>query len=186
VIEQEVAESIRVEAFAAFTDLLGTIGQSLVMIAKEIASYYAYNLLFAAVTQVAMGGIKVGVKLARNAKIITNLGGEVIENHHLVFRCAVKEGIKNERTWKLAKSLHTARGTGLHSRIWKSARFSKLLPRRGMPMKEVIRNMGKQKWLDEMGECYKWLEQSYRGDYDGIYKAYLKAVKGIGGTSGLI
>ena len=186
VIQFEVAESIRSEAFDTFTDILGTIGESLVMIAREVAVFYGYNMLFAAVTQAAMGGIKVGVNLARNAKIITKVGGEAIENHHLVFKCAVKEGIKNERTWRLTKSLHTARGTGLHSRIWKSERFSKLLPRRGMPMAKVIRSMGKQKWLDEMGECYKWLEESYRGDYDGIYKAYLKAVKDIAGTSGLI
>ena len=46
--------------------------------------------------------------------------------------------------------------------------------------------MGKQKWLDELGDCYKWLETEHSGDYKGIYEAYQKAVKAIGGTSGLI
>jgi RHS repeat-associated protein len=185
VIDFFIAESIRAEAFYTFAELLGTIGESLIMIANKIIEYYAYNMAFAAITQVAMGGIETSVQLSRASKVAVEIGDDIVHEHHLVFECAVKEGVKNERTWSLAKSLHTARGTGLHSRIWKSERFSKLLPRRGKPMKEVIRGMGKQKWLDEMGECYKWLETQHSG-YKGIYEAYQRAVVDIGGAKGLI
>ena len=183
VIQFEVAESIRSEAFDTFTGILGTIGESLVMIAREVAVFYGYNMLFAAVTQAAMGGIKVGVHLRRNAKIITKLGGEAIENHHLVFTSSIKEGIKNERTWSLTRRLHRLRGTGLHSRIAHS-RFAYLQPGGNRTMKGILK-MGKQRWLDELGKCYKWLETK-NAAYKGIYKAYKKAVVDIGGASGLI
>ncbi len=184
IIEFEVAESIRVEAFRTFTDLLGAIGNSMLLIAKEVALYFGYSMAFAAVTHVAMGGAKAGVKLFKSAGIVIDVADEPIK-HHLVFKCAVKKGIR-QRLWELPRRLHVGKPSGLHSIIWQNERFNKLLPRRGKPMKDVIRNMGKQKWLDELGECYKWLEAAHHGDYNGIYEAYLKAVKDIGGAQGII
>ena len=52
-------------------------------------------------------------------------------------------------------------------------------------MKSIIRSMGRQQWLDELGECYKWLETQYPRDYKGICEAYQKAAGKIG-ASGLI
>jgi hypothetical protein len=113
--------------------------------------------------------------------------GEKMEGHHTIFRCAIKEELRNaQETYRLPQSLHRLKGAGLHSKIWQEERFAELYPRRGKKMGDVLKSMGREKWLSELGECYKWLEETWPNDYRGIYTCYEKAVKSIGGASGLI
>ena len=181
-----LAERIRIEATRTAINLIGVIGGQILDVVKKAVSYYAYALVFAGITSVAMGGLKASVKLAKASRVITKVGDEVIDQHHLVLRAAVKRKYLKVNRFSIPRSLHTVPGTGLHSKIWGNSRFNKLLPRRGMNMGAVLNKMGRQQWLDELGECYKWLETKSHGDYKGIYEAYQKAVKGIGGASGLI
>jgi hypothetical protein len=55
-----------------------------------------------------------------------------------------------------------------------------------MKMGQVLDRMTREKWLSELGECYKWLERRWPSEYKGIYACYEKAVKSIGSVSGLI
>ncbi len=185
IIEFIVAESIRIEAFRTFTDLLGAIGNSMLLIAKEIALHYGYSMAFAAVTHVAMGGIKTSVRLTKMGLARLKFGNVFIDKHHLVFKCAVRSGVR-QRLWYLPRSLHKGAGTGLHSRIASHQTFRNLQPRRGTKVEQVILDAGgPDKWLNKLGNCYKWLEMQ-DSNYKGIYEAYKKAVLDIGGVEGII
>ncbi|MHA1952113.1 MAG: RHS repeat-associated core domain-containing protein, partial [Candidatus Thorarchaeota archaeon] len=186
VIDFITAEAIRSEAFFTFTELLAIVGNSVAMIAKEVALHYGYNLAFAAVTQAAVGGLKTSVKFAKGA-IATRIGGEVVENHHLVFASSLKKGLKSLKAnmFKLPRRIHRLRTNGIHSRIAASD-FAYLQPGGAKTMSGILEDVGRQQWLDDLGKCYKWLETEFSGDYKGIHKAYQNAVKAIDGTSGLI
>lgn len=180
VIDYLDAENIIREAFFTFTDLLSEIGRSLALIAKEIATYYAYNMAFAAVTQAAVGGLKASAKLVNATEIVVGLGDET-HLHHLVFKASVNQKYLKVNLFQLPKAAHTK----LHELIRTNSRFAKLQPGGARKMTKILEDVGKQKWLDELGECYKWLE-TQNSSYKGIYGAYQKAIKGIGGASGLI
>ncbi len=184
VIDQLVADSIRKEAMETFAELIENIGESLFLIAKEIAMYYAYNLAFAAVTQVAMGGIKASAKLSKMAVAKLKFGNVLIDKHHLIFKCAVKKGVR-QRLFYLPATSHKGALVGLHSRIASHPRFWKLQPRKGRNMEAVIKSFkGAQNWLDELGRCYKWLETRH-SHFKGIHKAFEQAVVDIGGAKGI-
>ena len=53
-------------------------------------------------------------------------------------------------------------------------------------MLEILNRVGREPWLEKMGEAYKWLEETFPADYPGIYDVFKKAVKSIGGAAGLI
>jgi len=186
VIDLIVAEQIRYQAFQTANELVQTIVKSAMNVARQVLTHFAYSMLFSAVTSVAMGGIEAGVTLTRSARVAAKVGDDIVlETHHLIFQCAVKQGTKQETVWRLPKYLHRLKGTGLHSRLWQHPKFNRLLPRRNMPMSEVLNSVGRQTWLNELGDAYKWLETEFGNDYKGIYKAFEKAAKQVGGVGGL-
>jgi len=183
IIDMVLAEQMRIEVSRTAINLIGVIGGQVLDIVKKAVSYYAYGLLFAGVTHVAMGGVKAGVRLAKSAKVSIEIGDDIVK-HHLVFKSAVRTPRIRQSLWKLPRSSHVG-SIGLHARIGRSSQFRHLQPARGRTMKSIINDMGRQQWLDELGECYKWLETRWPGEYKGIHKAYQKAVGKIG-ASGLI
>ncbi|MHC4867506.1 MAG: RHS repeat domain-containing protein, partial [Planctomycetota bacterium] len=183
VIDPVEALEIRAEATQAANEFIQAAVGAVLMIARALAEQYAYSLLFAAVTKVAVRAVGASVCVAKGklAIILANRP----ERHHTVFKCAVR-AFKRQRLYRLKHYLHTGRPHGLHFRISQHERFRLLQPTSNRTMKSILKTMGRQKWLDELGECYKWLEEDYSSDYKGIYECYEKAVKSIGGTGGLI
>ena len=184
VISQEAAFSVQQESMEATTEIIKSAVGSAAVIANELAECYAYSLAFSAVTQVAMKGIKAGVKLTQKGQAILKFGRANIHGHHPVFKCAVKKGLRQRKFW-LPTPKHVGAPDGLHYRIAQSREFRHLQPTSNRTMVDIIGAMGKQQWLDELGECYKWLE-TRDSEYKGIYKAYEKSVQWIGGAAGLI
>lgn len=188
IINEMECNDICNKAFLVFHDLVKEAVGAAIEIAEEIAKQYAYSLAFAAITRAAMGGIKAGVSLFSKAKMTIRVGGEIVEQHHLVFKSALQKGFKNnvDNLFELSADAHRFKGTGLHSRI-AASRFAYLQPGgRGRTMFSILNNVGRQQWLDDLGECYRWLETEWPVDYAGIHKAYKKAVDAIGGVSGLM
>jgi RHS repeat-associated protein len=187
IIELEDAIAIKTEALQTANDLLQSAVKAIGQIAYAVAEYYAYNMAFAAVTRVAMGGVSASVRLTKMGVARLRFGRVAIDRHHTVFKCAVKGGIR-QRLFYLPQTAHTGAGTGLHARIAASRRFAHLQPRGGAhprTMADIIGDMGAQKWLDEMGECYKWLE-TRDAALKGIYKMFQGAIDDIGGAAGII
>lgn len=177
------AKAIQEEAFLAAKEIISDIIGATKELAKEIAMQYAFGLALGAVTKVAMKAAGGAVGLAKSGQFTIAIAGRA-EIHHTIFKCAVKP-FKRQRLFRLQHSQHVGKPNGLHYRISQSERFSKLQPTSNRSMRSIHRNMGRQPWLDELGECYKWLEKTWPGDYKGIYKCYQESVKKIGGVSGL-
>ena len=185
VIDFETETAIIKEAVDATKEIIESLLNSLYKIAMEIVRSYIYSLAFAAVTKAVVGGIQAGVQMSQKAQAILTFGRESIHGHHTIFKCAVKSGLKQRKFW-LPITKHVGAPDGLHYIISTSRRFSKLQPTNGINIKQVIRNMGgAQQWLDELGECYKWLE-TQDAAYKGIYEAFQKSYEWIGGAQGII
>ncbi|QNN24373.1 RHS repeat-associated core domain-containing protein [Planctomycetales bacterium ZRK34] len=182
-IEQEL--EIRDKAYLATSALLGSVANAFADIALELASNFAYGMLFSSVAAVASASLTLA------SATLTDAGGVIIAvasipvKHHTILKSALKSNVK-QVLYRVPLGLHVG-PFGLHSRLARSP-FGYLFPRRGWPMVKILGEVGRQQWLDDLGEAYKWLELNYP-EYKkiggGIYNTYLRAVQDIGGVAGL-
>ncbi len=183
IISFEEAQEIQHEAFLASKEMIYDAIGATTQIINGIVQQYAYSLAFAAVTRGLAFAASGSVKIAKAGSLAISLGDQA-RQHHTVFKCAVKP-FKRQRLFELPQIYHVGAPEGLHYKILQNERFSRIHPTSGRKILDILDDMGRQEWLDELGESYKWLETDWPGQYKGIYKCYQKAVKSIGGAAGL-
>ncbi len=176
------AQGIQHEAFLAAREMINDAVGATKEVVKGIIEQYIYGLAFAAVTRGMAFAASTAVKVVKAGSVSIALGDRA-RKHHTVFKAAVKP-FRRQRLYVLPHKYHVGAPDGLHYKILNS-QFSHLHPSNGRTMKSILRSMGKQKWLDELGDCYKWLESKWPEQYKGIYECYQKAVKSVGGIDGL-